>query len=78
MLILWVLTKPSQTPERANVTLAEIETFDVPTDALLDVPSIQVLDRIPTFGCTGGGLGCVDTGEADNRSQSALDLETFA
>ena len=76
--LLWVLTKPSQTPERANVTLAEIETFDVPTDALLDVPSLQVLDHVPTFGCAGGGLGCVDTGEADNRSQSTLDLETFA
>ncbi|MBI3784265.1 MAG: hypothetical protein HY270_12790 [Deltaproteobacteria bacterium] len=78
VLVLWVLNKPSQTPERANVTLAEIETFDVPTDALLDLPSVQALDRVPTFGCAGGGLGCVDTGEADNRSQSALDVETFA
>lgn len=78
VVVLWVLTKPSQTPERATVTLAEIETFDVPTDALLDVPSIQALDRVPTFGCAGGGLGCVDTGVTDNRSQSALDLEIFA
>ena len=78
VVVLWVLTKPSQTPERANVTLAEIEAFDVPTDALLDVPSVQALDRVPTFGCTGSGLGCVDTGEADNQSQSALDLESFA
>jgi len=76
--VLWVWTKPSQTPERANVTLAEMETFDVPTDALLDLPSIQVLDSVPTFGCVGGGLGCVDTGGAGNRSQSALELETFA
>ncbi len=60
------------------MTLAESETFDVPTDALLDVPSVEALDRIPTFGCTGDGLGCVDTGEADNRSQSALDLAAFA
>ncbi len=78
VLVLWALTKPSQTPERANVSLAEIETYDVPTDALLDVPSVQALDRVPTFGCAGGGLGCVDTGEPDNRSQSALALETFA
>jgi hypothetical protein len=78
VLVLWVLNKPSQSPERSNVTLAEIETFDVPTDALLDVPSVEALDRVPTFGCAGGGLGCVDTGEADNRSQSALDVEIFA
>lgn len=76
--VLWVFIRPSPTPERANVTLAEIETFDVPTDALLDVPSVQALDRVPTFGCAGGGLGCVDIGEPDNPSRSALDLETFA
>ena len=78
VVVVWVLTKPSQTPERTNVALAEIETFDVPTDALLDVPSVQVLDRVPTFGCADGGLGCLDTGDPDSRSQSALDLETFA
>jgi hypothetical protein len=78
VVMLWVLTKPSQTPEPTSVTLAEIGTFDVPTDALLDVPGVQALDRVPTFGCAGGGLGCVDMGEPDNRSRSALDLETFA
>jgi hypothetical protein len=57
--------------------LAEIGTFDVPTDALLDVPSVQALDGVLTFGCAGGGLGCVDTVEPDDGSQSALDLETF-
>ncbi len=78
VLVLWALTNPSQAPDRASVTLAEIETFDVPTDALLDVPSVKALDRVPTFGCAGGGLGCVDMGETDDGSQSALDLETFA
>jgi hypothetical protein len=78
VLMLWVFTKPPQTAERASVTLAEIETFDVPTDALLDLPSVQALDRVPAFGCAGGGLGCIDTVGTDDGSQSALDLETFA
>lgn len=74
-LLLWVLTEPSQRPEHTNITLAEIGTYHAPTDALLDVPSVQALDRIPSFGCAGTGLGCLETGALNDDTRSALDSE---
>lgn len=76
-LVLWLWTKPFPHPEDANLTVAELESYEVPTDALLDLPIPRALDRIPTFGCTGGGLGCLDAGVPSDQSQSALDLEKY-
>jgi hypothetical protein len=76
-LVLWLSTKPSHGPERVNVNLAEIETYETATDALLDAPSLQALDRLPTFGCTGSGFGCVDLNEPNDAAQSAADLERY-
>jgi hypothetical protein len=77
VLVLWLLTESPRVPERSTVSLAEIGTYDTPTDVLLDIPSVDALDRVPAFGCTGAGLGCLDSGVQNNRSQSALDSETY-
>jgi hypothetical protein len=74
-LVLWLLHTPTPTPERTRVTMAELGTYDVPTDALLTTPSLEALDNVPSFGCTGSGLGCFDS-EPLNK-QSALDGETY-
>jgi hypothetical protein len=74
-LVLWLLREPVSTPERTRVTMAELGTYDVPTDALLTAPSLEALDNVPSFGCTGSGLGCLDS-EPLNK-QSALDGETY-
>jgi len=77
-LVLWLLREAPQPPEHTPVTLAEIGSYDTPTDVLLDLPSIEALDRVPTFGCTSTGLGCLDAGAPRPLSHSALDLETDA
>lgn len=59
-LVLWLWAKPSRTPERTDVAVADLGTYDVPTDVLLAVPSVEALDSVPSFGCTGAGLGCLD------------------
>ena len=74
-LVLWLLRAPAPTPERTRVTIAELGTCDVPTDVLLTTPGLEALDSVPSFGCTGSGLGCVDP-EPLNK-QSALDWETY-
>jgi len=74
-LVLWLLREPAPTPER-SVTMAELGTYDVPTDVLLTTPGLEALDSVPSFGCTGSGLGCLDP-EPLNK-QSALDGETYA
>jgi hypothetical protein len=72
-LVVWLLTEPSRTPERTNVTIAEVGKYDVPTDVLLTAPEMDALDSVPSFGCTGSGLGCLDPELLNN--QSILDLE---
>jgi hypothetical protein len=72
--VLWLLSAPAPTPERTRVTMAELGSYDVPTDALLATPGLEALDSVPSFGCTGSGLGCLDP-EPLNK-QSALDWET--
>ena len=74
-LVLWLLREPAPAPERTRVTMAELGTYDVPTDVLLTTPSLDALDSIPSFGCAGSGLGCLDP-EPLNK-QSALDWETY-
>ena len=75
-LVLWLLREPAPTPERTRLTVAELGTYDVPTDVLLTTPGLEALDSVPSFGCTGSGLGCLDP-EPLNK-QSALDGETYA
>ena len=75
MFVLWLSSETPRTPEDGPVVIAEIGTYDAPTDALLDVPSVEALDRVPAFGCTGSGLGCLDVEPLNN--QSALDLEKY-
>jgi hypothetical protein len=74
-LVLWLLREPAPTAERARVTMAELGTYDVPTDVLLTTPSLEALDSVPSFGCTGSGLGCLDADQLNK--QSALDWETY-
>jgi hypothetical protein len=75
-LVLWLLRQPAPVPERTRVTMAELGTYDVPTDVLLTTPGLEALDSVPSFGCSGSGLGCLDP-EPLNK-QSALDGETYA
>jgi hypothetical protein len=75
-LVLWLLREPTPTAQHTRVTMAELGTYDVPTDVLLTMPSLEALDSVPSFGCTGSGLGCLDS--APPNKQSALDGETYA
>jgi hypothetical protein len=53
--------------ETAALT-AELDTLELPTDALLDVAVVDSLDEDPpTFGCRPGELGCPDLDSADDR-----------
>jgi hypothetical protein len=74
-LVLWLLRAPAPTPERTRVTMAELGTYDVPTDVLLTTPGLEALDSVPSFGCSGSGLGCLDS--VPLNKQSALDRETY-
>ena len=74
-LVLWLLAGPSRNPERTNVTIAELGTYNAPTDVLLTAPGVDALDNVPSFGCTGSGLGCLDRAPLSN--QSALDLKRY-
>ncbi len=75
-LVLWLLRAPAPTPERTRVTMAELGTYDVPTDVLLAAPGLEALDNVPSFGCTGSGLGCLDSEPLN--TQSTLDWEMHA
>jgi hypothetical protein len=74
-LVLWLLREPAPTPERTHVTMAELGSYDVPTDVLLTTPGLEALDSVPSFGCTGSGLGCLDSKPLNK--QSGLDGETY-
>jgi hypothetical protein len=74
-LVLWLLRAPAPTPERTRVTVADLTSYDMPTDVLLTAPGLEALDSVPSFGCTDSGLGCFDP-EPLNK-QSALDRETY-
>jgi hypothetical protein len=74
-LVLWLLRAPAPTPERTRVTVADLSSYDVPTDVLLAAPGLETLDNVPSFGCTGSGLGCLDSEPLN--TQSALDGETY-
>lgn len=74
-LVLWVVYRPTPIPDGTGVTIAEIGVYDAPTDALLTAPGMDALDTVPSFGCTGSGLGCFEL-EPLNK-QSALNGETY-
>jgi hypothetical protein len=76
-LVLWLRTQPLPAPEATNISLAEIGTYTAPTDELLEVPGVQALDRVPAFGCTDSGLGCLDPGVPNDQSQSTLESERY-
>jgi hypothetical protein len=59
-LVVWLRGAPARGPGDArNVTIAELGTYATATDVLLDAPGLDVLDAVPTLGCSGnGGLGC--------------------
>jgi len=74
-LVLWLLRAPAPTSERARVTMAQLGTYDVPTDVLLTTPGLEALDSVPSFGCTGSGLGCLDSKPLNK--QSDLEGKTY-
>jgi len=74
-LALWLLVRPARTPKLPDVAIAALGVYEAPTDALLTAPGIEALDRVPSFGCTGAGLGCLDPQPPQN--QSALNWETY-
>ncbi len=74
-LVVWLLVRPSHTPKLPDGAIAALGVYDAPTDALLTAPGIEALDSVPSFGCTGAGLGCLDPQPPPN--QSALNWETY-
>jgi hypothetical protein len=65
-LALW-LAGPGRRPPA--VDYARLDAYEVPTDALLAMPAVD-LDAIPTFGCTDAGLGCLDAEELQERTSA--------
>ncbi|MBI4516918.1 MAG: hypothetical protein HY699_14000 [Deltaproteobacteria bacterium] len=74
-LVLWLQSAPTPAPERAPVAIAELGVYQAPTDALLTAPGLDALEDVPSFGCAGTGLGCLDLEPSD--TQSAIDRETY-
>jgi hypothetical protein len=74
-LVLWLLHRPAPIADPVAVAVVEIGVYDAPTDALLSATGLDALDSVPSFGCAGSGLGCLDPQPVD--SQSALHWETY-
>jgi hypothetical protein len=58
----------TEAPPPDGRTLAELENYDAPTDDLLDVDGLEVVDALPTLGCTEGDWGCPDLEVGDEQS----------
>jgi hypothetical protein len=65
-LALW-LAGPAERPPA--IDYARLDAYQAPTDALLTTPALD-LDAVPSFGCTGAGLGCLDPDELQQRSSA--------
>ena len=73
--VFWLRHVPT-TVETTPIEVAELDAYELPTDALLDFPNAGAFDDTPAFGCTGDGLGCVEEDPLPNP-QSALEMEKY-
>ena len=60
-LVLW-LTRPLDLPRRESMqlTIAELGAYQTPMDVLLEPLAFDLIDTVPSLGCTDSGLGCPD------------------
>ena len=58
-LLFW-LTRPLDLPRRESMqlTIAELGAYQTPMDVLLEPPAFDLIDTVPSLGCTDFGLGC--------------------
>jgi hypothetical protein len=58
-LVFW-LTRPLDLPRRESMqlTIAELGAYQTPMDVLLEPPAFDLIDTVPSLGCTDSGLGC--------------------
>jgi len=59
-LMLWVVREPVAPPTLDPAVVAQLDTWDTPTDALLSEVQIGLDDSLPSFGCDDPTLGCDD------------------
>ena len=61
LVVLWLTRAPTTTPTGApTLPLASIGVYETPTDTLLSLPGLDVLDTVPALSCPESGLGCLD------------------
>ncbi len=65
-------------PAAPGPSLADLEDYDAPTDDLLDVDGLEVVDALPTLGCTADEWGCPELDVGDERSTTDVIRRTFA
>ena len=58
-LVFW-LTDPLDLPRRESMQLSvsELGAYQTPMDVLLEPPAFDLIDTVPSLGCTHSGLGC--------------------
>jgi len=76
-LALWLMRTPAPGAPLSSDALAQLEVFDVPTDALLSDTTLGFGDDTPVFGCDDPALGCDDS-SAESQQSGQLILEKEA
>ena len=67
-LALWLVRAPAPGAPLTSDALTQLESFDVPTDALLADTTLGFGDDTPVFGCDDPTLGCDDAPAEPQRS----------
>jgi len=59
-LVFWLTRPPLDLPhsESMQLTIAELGAYQTPMDVLLEPPAFDLIDTVPSLGCTDSGLGC--------------------
>ena len=65
-----------QTPELPPVSIAAYQgSYTTPTDELLQLVGFDLIDTVPSIGCPGSFLGCLDLDALGGRDSSKLNIE---
>lgn len=56
-----IWTPGAPPPQAGELTIAELGSYEMPTDALLGAPDVDLASSLPALGCEESGLGCWDS-----------------
>jgi len=69
--MLWLARAPEVSEQAgAAPALAMLDTYDAPTDALLESDSLDLTDALPALGCRDGEWGCPELDAVEERSST--------